>query len=57
MDLREFLNMGGYAGFVWPAYGLTTLVLALNWWAARRREAEEQANAHRRMTTEKENRT
>lgn len=25
--LREFLAMGGYAGFVWPAYGLATLIL------------------------------
>jgi heme exporter protein D len=22
-----FLDMGGYAGFVWPAYGVTALVL------------------------------
>ncbi len=26
--LSEFLAMGGYAGYVWPAYGLTFLVLA-----------------------------
>jgi heme exporter protein CcmD len=57
MDLREFFNMGGYAGYVWPAYGLTTVVLVLNWWTARRCEAEEQASARRRMTTDKENRT
>ena len=25
--LMEFLDMGGYAGFVWPAYGLAALVL------------------------------
>lgn len=23
----DFLNMGGYAGFVWPSYGLTVVVL------------------------------
>jgi heme exporter protein CcmD len=40
--------MGGYAGYVWTAYGLTTLVLVLNWWSARRREAQEQASARRR---------
>ena len=22
-----FLNMGGYAAFIWPAYGITTIVL------------------------------
>ena len=27
--MREFLEMGGYAAFIWPAYGVTLLVLAL----------------------------
>lgn len=49
MGLREFLEMGGYAGYVWSAYGLTTVVLTLNWWRARRREAEELASARGRM--------
>jgi len=48
MDLQEFLKMGGYAGYVWTAYGLTALVLALNWWSARRCETDEQVNAQRR---------
>ena len=26
-DLTEFLAMGGYAKFVWPAYGLVVIVL------------------------------
>ena len=30
MGIREFLDMGGYAPFVWPAYGLTFIVLILN---------------------------
>ena len=30
--MSEFLNMGGYAMFVWPSYGLTLIVLLLNWW-------------------------
>ena len=25
--LNEFLAMGGYAAFVWPAYGLTAVVM------------------------------
>jgi len=57
MTLREFLHMSGYAGFVWTAYGLTAVVLLANWWAARRIEAEQQASARRRMTTDKEQRT
>ena len=30
--MSEFFNMGGYAMFVWPSYGLTLIVLLLNWW-------------------------
>jgi len=26
-DIGAFLAMGGYAAFVWPAYGLTLVVL------------------------------
>ncbi len=26
-DLGSFLAMGGYAGYVWPAYGVAALVL------------------------------
>jgi heme exporter protein D len=27
-DIGAFLAMGGYAGFVWPAYGVACVVLA-----------------------------
>jgi heme exporter protein D len=27
-DFTAFLNMGGYAAFVWPSLGIATLVLA-----------------------------
>ena len=30
MSLMEFLNMGGYASFVWPAYLITAVVLIAN---------------------------
>jgi len=56
MDLRDFLHMGGYAGYVWTSYGLTALVLVLNWVSARRSEAEQRLLAMRRLTTDKENR-
>lgn len=26
--MSEFLAMGGYAAFIWPAYGVATVVLA-----------------------------
>ena len=28
--MAEFLAMGGYAWYVWPAYGLTAIVLIAN---------------------------
>lgn len=28
-SFTAFLSMGGYAGFVWPAYGLTVLVMVV----------------------------
>jgi len=42
--LAKFLDMGGYAAYVWPALGLTVAVLAglliASVKSARRREAE-----------------
>jgi heme exporter protein D len=34
--MSEFLAMGGYASFVWSSYGLTAIVLWLNWYLPRR---------------------
>ena len=28
-SIITFLNMGGYAAFVWPAFGITTLVMVV----------------------------
>jgi heme exporter protein D len=30
MSLQEFFAMGGYAFYVWTAYGITLIVLAAN---------------------------
>ena len=42
--MSDFLAMGGYAAYVWSAYGLALLVLIAllvqSWRSARRREAE-----------------
>ncbi|MFT6556735.1 heme exporter protein CcmD [Sneathiella sp.] len=27
--MEEFLNMGGYAAFIWPSYGISAAVLGL----------------------------
>jgi len=35
--MTEFLQMGGYAVFVWPSYALAALVLWLNWYLPRKR--------------------
>jgi len=32
MSMSEFFNMGGYAVYVWPSYGLAAIVLWLNWY-------------------------
>jgi len=38
--VSEFLDMGGYARYVWTAYGITLVVIVLNAWLARRRHAQ-----------------
>jgi heme exporter protein CcmD len=50
--MREFLDMGGYAAFVWPAYAVTFAVIALNIFWARRALANARRNALRRLETE-----
>jgi heme exporter protein D len=30
MTMQEFFSMGGYAFYVWTAYGITLIVLAVN---------------------------
>jgi heme exporter protein CcmD len=48
MEIGEFLAMGGYARYVWPAYALSALVLAWNAWAALRLRREQLAAARQR---------
>ena len=43
MSFIEFLDMGGYASFVWPAYLITATVLIANLllpWIRHRRQRE-----------------
>ena len=47
--MKEFLDMGGYAAFVWPAYALTLAVAVLNVVWARRSLARATAAARRRV--------
>lgn len=43
--MSDFFAMGGYAAYVWSAYGITLVVLVVSAWTARRKrlEALEQA--------------
>jgi heme exporter protein CcmD len=52
MNVAEFLNMGGYAAFVWPAFGLVMSVLVYNVWSARSAHAEARRAAARRLQME-----
>lgn len=50
--MTEFLHMGGYAAYVWPAYGITLLVFVANIWSARRLKALKLEQVRRSMETE-----
>ncbi len=45
--MLKFLEMGGYAAYVWPSYALTLIVVVINIVAARRalRTAQREATA------------
>jgi heme exporter protein CcmD len=49
--MSEFLNMGGYAAFVWPAYAVTLAAIGLNVLWARQALARGRAAARRRLAT------
>ena len=40
MSIAEFFHMGGYAFYVWSAYSVAFIVLALNVWVPRRHEQQ-----------------
>ena len=40
MSLEKFFSMGGYAFYVWTAYGIASVVLGLNLFLSLRRKAE-----------------
>jgi heme exporter protein D len=42
-SLFEFLNMGGYALYVWGSFGATALVLSMECWWVKRANAQAQS--------------
>jgi heme exporter protein CcmD len=54
--MNDFLAMGGYAKFVWPAYALTFVAVFVNVAIARRALAAARAEARRRIAIEGEDR-
>jgi heme exporter protein D len=50
--VAEFFNMGGYAQFVWPSYGLAALVLWLNWYIPRKQHEKIMRQLKRRRGLE-----
>lgn len=47
--MKAFLDMGGYAAYLWPAYAVTFAVVALNVVGARRALERARAEARRRL--------
>lgn len=52
--MAEFFAMGGYAAFLWPAYGLAVLALIVNVVVARRALENARAQVRRKLATEGE---
>ena len=49
MDWNEFFHMGGYAFYVWSAWGLTTIVLLYLFTRAKQRNAKIRAEIARQL--------
>jgi heme exporter protein D len=47
--MSGFFDMGGYAAYVWPSYGLTLAIIVLNVVWARRLLAKSREEARRRL--------
>jgi heme exporter protein CcmD len=50
--MKEFLEMSGYAAYVWSAYAIAIGGLLLNVWLARRQLRQARVHARRRMATQ-----
>ena len=50
--MSEFLQMGGYAAYVWTAYGITLVVIVANAWLAVRGHARSLARVKQMSTAQ-----
>jgi heme exporter protein CcmD len=50
--MKEFLEMSGYAAYVWSAYGIAIGGLAINVWLARRQLRDARVQARRRLAAQ-----
>ncbi len=50
--MMEFLEMGGYARYVWPSYALTLTIIVLNIIWARNAMKRAREEARRRVATQ-----
>ena len=54
--MGQFFAMGGYAGYVWPAFGIVLVVMAALWFASDRswRKSEQTLAALRKNRRQRE---
>ncbi|MEF9995555.1 MAG: heme exporter protein CcmD [Burkholderiaceae bacterium] len=52
-SLENFLTMGGYGFYVWSAYGMTALMIAVEIWQLRSRRAQVVADLSREARARK----
>jgi heme exporter protein D len=53
MNIRSFLEMGGYAAYVWPSYGFTALLVIWMIVDARRTHRNALAAARKRLASQR----
>ena len=50
--MTEFLDMGGYARFVWSAYGISLVVLSITVWLTKRSLAATRKSLRQRLQSQ-----
>jgi heme exporter protein D len=55
--VSDFLHMGGYAPYVWTAYGITLVVIVVNAWLAVRGHARSLARVRQMSSAQPNERT